>query len=73
MGQGYSINALSNGNVSADISELPDVTYEKTLGSSRFMKSVRGKHDDGQVIVKIFVKPSQSIPLDSYRKEIQRL
>lgn len=76
MGQGYSTKALSNGTASADVSELYDISYERTLGASRFMKSIRGRHADGQVLVKIFVKPSQGVqivPLDGYRREIQRL
>jgi len=73
MGQGYSTKALSNGAASADVSELHDITYERTLGASRFMKSIRGRHVDGQVLVKIFVQPSQVVSLDGYRREIQRL
>lgn len=38
------------------IGELSDISFEKSLSSSRFLKCVRGKHEDGQVVVKLFVK-----------------
>ncbi|KAF3915158.1 hypothetical protein ABW20_dc0104089 [Dactylellina cionopaga] len=72
MGQGYSTSAPSAaGAVSVDASELSDVTYERSMGTSRFMKSIRVRHKDGQLVVKIFAKPLEPLPLDDYRREIQ--
>ncbi|EPS40234.1 hypothetical protein H072_5960 [Dactylellina haptotyla CBS 200.50] len=71
MGQGYSTSAPSAGAFSVDASELHDVTYERSLGTSRFMKSIRVRHKDGQLVVKIFAKPLEPLPLDDYRREVQ--
>lgn len=53
-------NTISSGSVAAGldsyIAELGDVTYDKTLSSARFLKCVRGRHADGDVAVKLFVK-----------------
>ncbi|KAG9325386.1 hypothetical protein KVV02_002622 [Mortierella alpina] len=38
------------------VSELGDIHYEKSLGSARFMKTIRGRQKEGSVVVKIFVK-----------------
>lgn len=53
------------------IGELGDVTFEKSLSSSRFLKCVRGRHEDGQVVVKLFVK-SGTLDLKKYAKQVQR-
>lgn len=49
--------------------ELSDLTYEKSMGTARFMKSVRARHQDGVVLVKVVVKP-YAMKLDKYRKKI---
>jgi len=41
-----------------------------SIGSARFMKTIRGLHKDSLVIVKIFVKPEQGLSLQRY---VQRL
>ncbi|KAF3912306.1 hypothetical protein AA313_de0204676 [Arthrobotrys entomopaga] len=71
MGQGYSTSTPSAGAFSVDTSELHDVTYERSMGTSRFMKSIRVRHKDGQLVVKIFAKPLEPLPLDDYRREVQ--
>ncbi|CCX33476.1 Similar to Putative serine/threonine-protein kinase VPS15; acc. no. Q9UVG6 [Pyronema omphalodes CBS 100304] len=74
MGQNYSSVAVADGNARAgiDIPELADISYEKSLGSARFLKTIRAKHADGLVVVKIFAKPPQSSQLDRYRERITR-
>ncbi|KAI8594057.1 hypothetical protein BDZ88DRAFT_402446 [Geranomyces variabilis] len=52
------------------VSELSDVQYEKSLGSGHFMKTIRCKHRDGLVVVKIFIKPDTGISL---RDHVNRL
>ncbi|KAJ3162439.1 Serine/threonine-protein kinase [Geranomyces michiganensis] len=52
------------------VSELSDVHYEKSLGSGHFMKTIRCKHRDGLVVVKIFIKPDTGISL---RDHVNRL
>ncbi|KAJ3279418.1 Serine/threonine-protein kinase, partial [Borealophlyctis nickersoniae] len=53
------------------VSELSDVQYEKSLGSGRFMKTIRCKHREGPVVVKIFIKPDIGVSLKKYVKELQ--
>ncbi|KAI8799791.1 hypothetical protein BJ742DRAFT_686782 [Cladochytrium replicatum] len=55
------------------VSELADVQYEKrhALGSARFLKTIRCKHKEGQVVVKIFIKPDPGISLRNFAKQLQ--
>lgn len=69
MGQGFSLTTLSAGSAGIDVPELSDLVYEGTLGTARFMKSIRARHHDGVVMVKVVVKP-YSMNLAKYRKMI---
>lgn len=71
MGQGFSLTTLSAGSAGIDVPELSDLIYEGTLGTARFMKSIRARHQDGVVMVKVVVKP-YSMSLEKYRKIIIR-
>ncbi|KAJ3026711.1 Serine/threonine-protein kinase, partial [Rhizophlyctis rosea] len=53
------------------VSELSELQYEKSLGSARFMKTIKCKHPEGQVVVKIFIKPEPNISLRKYVKALQ--
>ncbi|CAO3608965.1 unnamed protein product [Cunninghamella blakesleeana] len=57
--------------VDSYVSELGDVQYEKSLGNARFMKTIRGRHKDGLVVVKIFVKPKLDMSLRNEIKQLQ--
>ena len=70
MGQGYSLTTLSAGSAGIDVPELSDITYEKSLGTARFMKSIRARHRDGLVFVKVVMKPYVSMKLDAYARQI---
>ncbi|KAI9842592.1 MAG: Serine/threonine-protein kinase [Sclerophora amabilis] len=70
MGQGFSLTTLSAGSAGIDVPELSDLTYEKSLGTARFMKSIRARHHDGLVFVKVVMKPYPSMKLDQYVREI---
>ncbi|KAI9836415.1 MAG: hypothetical protein M1819_001446 [Sarea resinae] len=72
MGQGYSLTTLSAGSAGIDVPELSDLTYEKSLGTARFMKSIRARHRDGLVFVKVVMKPYSSMKLGRYVREILR-
>lgn len=52
------------------IAELGDISFEKSLSSSRFLKCIRGRHRDGKVVVKIFVKAG-NINLKNQIKQLQ--
>lgn len=71
MGQTFSITTLSAGSASIDVPELSDLTYEKTLGTARLMKSIRARHQNGLVVVKLITKPFQQ-DLGKYVRAIRR-
>jgi phosphoinositide-3-kinase regulatory subunit 4 len=73
MGQGYSLTSLPAGSAGIDVAELSDLTFEKTLGSGRFMKSIRARHQDGVVFVKVAMKPYPSFKLDKYSKAVRSM
>lgn len=70
MGQGFSLATPSAGSAGIDIPQLGDVQYEKSIGNARFMKSIRGRTDNGVVLVKVLVKPYTEVELDKYKKKI---
>lgn len=72
MGQGYSLTTLSAGSAGIDVPELSDMVYEKSLGSARFMKSIRARQRNGLAFVKVIMKPYPSMQLDPYVKTITR-
>lgn len=71
MGQGFSLTTLSAGSAGIDVPELSDLVYEKSMGTARFMKSIRARSQDGVVLVKVVVKP-YAMDLKKYRKKIVR-
>ena len=72
MGQGYSLTTLSAGSAGIDVPELADLVYERSLGTARFMKSIRARHRHGLVFVKVAMKPYQSMKLEEYVRAILR-
>lgn len=70
MGQGFSLATPSVGSAGIDTSELSDVHYEKSIGNARFMKTIRGRHENGLVLVKVLVKPYPEVKLDEYKRQI---
>ncbi|KAH7136493.1 hypothetical protein EDB81DRAFT_802334 [Dactylonectria macrodidyma] len=70
MGQGFSLATPSVGSAGIDTAELSDVHYEKSIGDARFMKSIRGRHENGLVLVKVLVKPYPEVKLETYKKQI---
>ncbi|TPX43846.1 hypothetical protein SeMB42_g04554 [Synchytrium endobioticum] len=53
------------------VSEVPSVHYERSLGSARFLKTIRCRHPEGPIVVKIFVKPEVTVSLRQWVKELQ--
>ncbi|CAK7203657.1 Serine/threonine-protein kinase [Sporothrix eucalyptigena] len=72
MGQGYSLTTPSAGSAGIDVPELGDLVYEKSIGAARFMKSIRARHHDGVVLVKVLVKPYTPMSLTVYRDKLIR-
>lgn len=72
MGQGYSLTTLSAGSAGIDVPELSNLSYEKSLGDARFMKTIRARHPEGSVVAKIIMKPYTSMELREYIIKITR-
>ena len=70
MGQSYSLTTLSSASASIEVPDLSDLVPEKTIGNARFLKTVRARHHDGVVLVKVHVKPYSHMDLDGYRDKI---
>ncbi|KAG0667566.1 Serine/threonine-protein kinase [Rhodotorula mucilaginosa] len=47
------------------------VHYDRSMGSSRFLKAVRARHRDGALVVKVFIKPDPAISLKQFAKRIK--
>lgn len=71
MGQGFSLTALNAGSATIDTPELSDLVHEKSIGNARFFKSIRARHQDGVVLVKIIMKP-YPMRLEKYKRKIIR-
>ncbi|GAA5884630.1 hypothetical protein JCM6882_005326 [Rhodosporidiobolus microsporus] len=48
-----------------------EVVYDKSMGSSRFLKAVRGRHRQGALVVKVFSKPDPSLSLKAFQRRIK--
>ena len=40
--------------------DIPGFVYETSLGKGRFLKSIKCVHDEGPVVVKVFIKPQDT-------------
>lgn len=72
MGQTFSTATLSPASAGLQVPELADLTYEKSLGTARFMKCLRARHQHGLVVVKMVTKPFPQLDLTRYVKAIRR-
>ncbi|KAM6967962.1 phosphoinositide 3-kinase regulatory subunit 4 [Aplochiton taeniatus] len=59
--------------VESYFSDIHDHEYDKSLGSTRFFKVARAKHREGLVVVKVFAIQDPSLPLTSYKQELEEL
>ncbi len=71
MGQTFSLATLSAGSAGIGVPELSDLTYERSLGTARFMKSVRARSQNGLVVVKLVMKPYPQLDLGDYVRRIR--
>ncbi|GAA98823.1 uncharacterized protein L969DRAFT_104294 [Mixia osmundae IAM 14324] len=55
----------------SDLSELGDVTYERSMGSARCLKTMRARHQHGPIVVKVFVKLDPALSLRSHVKKLR--
>ncbi|KAL8713027.1 MAG: hypothetical protein Q9220_002887 [cf. Caloplaca sp. 1 TL-2023] len=72
MGQSFSLTTLSSGPAGIDVPELWDLTYEKSLGQARLVKSVRARHQNGLVVVKLVMKPYPQMDFAKYVRAMRR-
>ncbi|XP_027752979.1 phosphoinositide 3-kinase regulatory subunit 4 [Empidonax traillii] len=59
--------------VDSYFSDIHDFEYDKSLGSTRFFKVARAKHREGLVVVKVFAIQDPTLPLTSYKQELEEL
>ncbi|KAI2637108.1 ARM repeat-containing protein [Hypomontagnella submonticulosa] len=70
MGNSYSLTTPYAGSAGIDIPELGDLVHERSIGSARFMKSIRARHHDGVALAKVTVKPYTPLSLRDYGEKI---
>ncbi|KAG6826329.1 hypothetical protein H0H92_000291 [Tricholoma furcatifolium] len=74
MGNVHSGSTLTRttGALDSFVAELGgDVVYERSLGSARFLKSVKCRHKSGSVVIKIFIKPDPGLSLRNYHRRLK--
>ena len=59
--------------VESYFSDIHDFEYDKSLGSTRFFKVARAKHGEGPVVVTVFAIQDPTLPLTSYKQELEEL
>ncbi|KAI1103096.1 ARM repeat-containing protein [Jackrogersella minutella] len=70
MGNSYSLATPYAGSAGIDVPELADLVHERSIGSARFMKSIRARHHDGVVLAKVTVKPYTPLSLRDQGEKI---
>ncbi|ELU36605.1 other/VPS15 protein kinase [Rhizoctonia solani AG-1 IA] len=67
-------NNRPGGALDSYVSELgPDIVYEKSVGSARFLKTVRGRHRNGPLVIKVFIKPSADLTLRDHKARLRSM
>ncbi|KAL0061663.1 Serine/threonine-protein kinase [Marasmius tenuissimus] len=62
----------TTGALDSFISELGgDIVYERSLGTARFLKTVRCRHKNGLLVVKIFIKPDPGVTLRTHLRRLK--
>ncbi|KAE9405511.1 hypothetical protein BT96DRAFT_988303 [Gymnopus androsaceus JB14] len=72
MGQSGSTLTRTTGALDTFINELGgEILYEKSLGSARFLKTVKCRHQNGYLVVKVFIKPDPGLSLRNYHRRLK--
>ncbi|KAF9259304.1 ARM repeat-containing protein [Marasmius fiardii PR-910] len=74
MGNAQSVSNLMRTTVALDsyTSELGgDIFYEKRLGYARFLKTIKCRHKNGSLVVKVFIKPHPGVSLKSFMRRFE--
>ncbi|KAJ3746567.1 hypothetical protein DFH05DRAFT_1607341 [Lentinula detonsa] len=70
--QSGSTLARTPGALDSFIAELGgEILYEKSLGSARFLKTVQCRHQNGYLVVKVFIKPDPGLSLRNYLRRLK--
>ncbi|KAF7329785.1 hypothetical protein MKEN_00241800 [Mycena kentingensis (nom. inval.)] len=48
-----------------------DIIYDKSLGSARFLKTVKCRHRNSYLVVKVFIKPDPGLSLRNYHRRLK--
>ncbi|ANZ73925.1 BA75_00032T0 [Komagataella pastoris] len=59
--------------LSAYVDFLSNIQYNKPLGTSRFLKTVKGLNDQGSIVVKVLVKPNSGLDLSEWVAKLESL
>ncbi|KIJ16339.1 hypothetical protein PAXINDRAFT_132235 [Paxillus involutus ATCC 200175] len=60
----------TSGALDSFVTELGgDITYEKSIGQARFLKTVKCRHRHGHLVIKIFIKHDPGISLRTYHRK----
>ncbi|OLL25379.1 putative serine/threonine-protein kinase VPS15 [Neolecta irregularis DAH-3] len=65
-------SAATTATIDSYVAEIGDMHYERRSRSARFIKTIRAKHKDGPVVIKIFIKPQQVYSLADIIGGIER-
>ncbi|KAJ2930656.1 hypothetical protein H1R20_g6444, partial [Candolleomyces eurysporus] len=49
----------------------PDVVHEKSISNRHFLKTVKGKHGNGHLVINISTKPDPGLLLRSYTRTLK--
>ncbi|KAH0578433.1 hypothetical protein H2248_003581 [Termitomyces sp. 'cryptogamus'] len=74
MGNVHSGSTLTRttGALDSFVAELGvDIIYDRSLGSARFLKSVKCRHKSGSIVIKIFIKPDPGLSLRNYHRRLK--
>ncbi|ESK97721.1 phosphoinositide 3-kinase regulatory subunit 4 [Moniliophthora roreri MCA 2997] len=70
--QSGSMLTRTTGALDSFVSELGgDIEYERSLGSARFLKTVKCKHRNGYLVIKIFIKPDPGVTLRTHLRRLK--
>lgn len=58
--------------ISSYVDVLDEVHYQSQLNSSRFLKTCKALDPNGEIVVKVFLKPTESYDLKSIHDKIER-
>ncbi|KAF8721956.1 hypothetical protein AX14_010044 [Amanita brunnescens Koide BX004] len=71
MGNSPSVSRTT-GALDSFVAELAsDLICDRTLGSARFLKTVRCRHRSGPLVIKVFVKPDPGLSLINYQRRLK--